>query len=965
MSFFERAKHGSTVNARRINLIVSLLVFVTVGVFWYGQDYYYQKNLLAQNKSELHNRLNTIGASLTSAINRRQALITGLATFIKLYAADNAFDQKLGVYAAGLMANDPVIRAIQYFPIYGSVFVYPSSNNVDYLGHTLNSMDERPLIQLDIQRAIESHRVTISSPFQLHEGGQGVETHLAVYRGEELMGIVTLVLNLEPLLEIPGLIPPPADIKMALSDANGRVFFGSADVFASDPVSFHVPLPEEGWTLAAIPQDGWQAESPLKRPYFWLSGLLVAVLLSGLTFIVTSRQYSLEQTVQTQHRQLGESEGQLRLAIEAANIGFFDLDLVTNRIIISPELKKQLGYQPDEVADEVQTWTDFLHPDDRQRAIDYQNDTIQNLHQRYESVFRLRHADGSYRWILSRGTLQLDSEGKPIHLLGYHIDITAQKMAEEAILASERRFRSLAECSHDFIVLYDREGRHVYANPSALKEAGLSEADLIGKTLHEVGYTDEIYAHWDEHIREVFNTGRPLQKTLKGRAPNSVRYFDWLLSPVMDEHGEVELVLGISREVTALKQAEAALRENENRLRFAMEGANDGLWDVQMKTGIIYISPRGCEMMGISLEESHEIVRNWHNYVHLDDIPIMTSRLQAHFAGDTPHCEFELRLRTKSGGWLWVLLRGKLVERDSNGQPVRMTGTFSDITARKQADAQIQETQVELRKLLNEADLSRRALLSDIEDQRSAEEQIRRLNAELEQRVRDRTSQLEAANQELEAFAYSVSHDLRAPLRGIDGWSLAILEDYSHRLDDQGRQYLQRVRAETQRMGQLIDDLLRLSRLTRTEMQYGAVDLSALARSIQTRLCEGDPERQFEFIIQPGLTVFGDAHLLEIVLTNLLSNAIKFTGSRPVARIEFGRIRIDGKPVYFVRDNGVGFDMAYARNLFGPFQRMHKQSEFPGTGIGLATVQRVIHRHGGRVWAEAVKDQGATFFFTL
>jgi PAS domain S-box-containing protein len=224
---------------------------------------------------------------------------------------------------------------------------------------------------------------------------------------------------------------------------------------------------------------------------------------------------------------------------------------------------------------------------------------------------------------------------------------------------------------------------------------------------------------------------------------------------------------------------------------------------------------------------------------------------------------------------------------------------------------------------------------------------------------------LRRANEELEAFSYSVSHDLRAPLRGIDGWSQALLEDYGDKLDEHGKDFIKRVRSETQHMGELIDALLQLSRITRAEMNTQKVDLSAIARSIAARLQENEPQRQVEFIIQKGLSVKGDAHLLDIALTNLLDNAFKFTGKLPIAKIEFGQNKIDKQRVFFVRDNGAGFDMAFAKKLFGAFQRMHTASEFPGTGIGLTTVQRIIHRHGGQVWAESVVNEGTTFFFTL
>lgn len=235
----------------------------------------------------------------------------------------------------------------------------------------------------------------------------------------------------------------------------------------------------------------------------------------------------------------------------------------------------------------------------------------------------------------------------------------------------------------------------------------------------------------------------------------------------------------------------------------------------------------------------------------------------------------------------------------------------------------------------------------------------------LAQRVEERTAQLQAANRELETFAYSVSHDLRAPLRGIDGWSLALVEDYSSQLDANARQYLDRVRSETQRMGRLIDDILRLSRVSRVDMQPSPIDLSVLARVIAQRLQDAHPDRQLDFHIQPDLRAWGDGQLLEIALSNLLDNAVKFTGPRPIAHIEFGQTQLDGKTVYYVRDNGVGFDMAYAKKLFGAFQRMHRPAEFPGTGVGLATVQRIIHRHGGTIWADTARDQGATFYFTL
>ncbi len=259
--------------------------------------------------------------------------------------------------------------------------------------------------------------------------------------------------------------------------------------------------------------------------------------------------------------------------------------------------------------------------------------------------------------------------------------------------------------------------------------------------------------------------------------------------------------------------------------------------------------------------------------------------------------------------------------------------------------------------LAKKSELLRRQTRLLVESEQAALE-LAETRAEL---VRD----LEHKNRELESFSYAVSHDLRAPLRRIDSFSRAILESQAEKLDEPGRRYLERVREASQQMSQLIDDVLYLSRVTRADLREQDVDLSALANLILARLQETEPARKVETKIRPGVVVTGDGQLLRIALENLLENAWKFTSKLAESRIEFGVTQASGEPTYFVRDNGAGFDMTYADRLFGPFQRLHAQGEFPGSGIGLATVQRIIHRHGGRVWAEGLIGQGATFQFTL
>ena len=295
----------------------------------------------------------------------------------------------------------------------------------------------------------------------------------------------------------------------------------------------------------------------------------------------------------------------------------------------------------------------------------------------------------------------------------------------------------------------------------------------------------------------------------------------------------------------------------------------------------------------------------------------------------------ELRQRTLQSRWLWTVVGSTIIV---------LAGTVWFLMRLRRSHAELHAVNAM---------------------RQHAEAEVRALNLTLEQQVRDRTSQLEAANRDLESFSYSVSHDLRQPLRGLNGFSRVLLDDYSDSLDSSGRDYLRRIQAASSHMSHLIDGMLNLSQVSRVGLDRVPVDLSALASSVADDLKNTDPARQANVTIAPNLSATGDPRLLLVLLQNLLHNAWKFTSTRSTAHIECGQMLQNGTPIYFVRDDGVGFDMTYAHKLFGAFQRLHTSREFPGTGIGLATVQRIVHRHGGRVWAESQLEQGTTFYFTL
>lgn len=398
-------------------------------------------------------------------------------------------------------------------------------------------------------------------------------------------------------------------------------------------------------------------------------------------------------------------------------------------------------------------------------------------------------------------------------------------------------------------------------------------------------------------------------------------------SPLFDDQGHVRGSLGVFVDLTELKKAEAALRESGERLRLALSAGRMGTWTADLRgKREVQISPELEKILGLNPGEFTGRAKEILGFVQAPDrVAVRTAIGEAlRSEGD---CEIEFRFVPRGGKPGWLFARGRAYG-GAPGHPTRIAGVAMDITARRLAD-----------------------------------EEILRLNAELERRVGERTAQLEAINKELEAFSYSVSHDLRAPLRSIRGFSEVLLERYSEQLDARGQEFLRRACESSQHMDRLIEDLLKLSRVSRAELQQQLVDLSALAANITEELVQTHDNRP-AVSISPRLKARGDERFLRIVLENLLRNAWKFSSKKPQPSVEFGFVA-EPQPAFFVRDNGAGFDMAYASRLFGVFQRLHSASDFPGTGVGLATVQRIINRHGGRVWAEATPGQGATFYFTL
>lgn len=499
-----------------------------------------------------------------------------------------------------------------------------------------------------------------------------------------------------------------------------------------------------------------------------------------------------------------------------------------------------------------------------------------------------------------------------------------RRQIEEEVSASEARFRGLIESAPDAIVIINEAGRIILVNAQTEKWFGYTRDELLGQQV-ELLVPERFRMHHQDYRQDYMNNPvvRPMGIGLDlygMRKDGSAFPVEINLSPL--KIGRELFVISIIRDITVRKQAEQAQREAQAKYQDLVNNLRIGVYR-QMPTA------NGC-----FLEVNPAIVAMFEAE--------SAAQLQAHPVND---------LCRDQGCWqafIDKIMQQGFVDNEEI-QLVTLLGRefYAAVSAAMKKDSA--------------GNLYFDGIIEDISERKEAEYHIQQLNTAL----RDRAMVLESLNHELEAFSYSVSHDLRAPLRAVDGFSRILLDEYADRLDDTGRDRLKRVRAAAQRMATLIDDLLKLSRITRAELKRENIDLSALAGEVIDELRKQEPDRIVQCTIQPDMIAWGDARLLRIVLDNLLGNAWKFTGKRPKAQIEFGMHRQNGEAVYFVRDNGAGFDMAYAEKLFGAFQRLHDTNEFSGTGIGLATAQRIIHKHGGRIWAEGEVEQGATFYFTL
>lgn len=696
---------------------------------------------------------------------------------------------------------------------------------------------------------------------------------------------------------------------------------------------------------------------------------------------------------------LRESQARLNLALSSAKMGIWDWEIESDKIIWSERVYEIFDIKKEDFSTNFDGYLNLLHPADRQHVQKSITECLDGTKPDYHIEHRLIAKNGFIRWIEADGRAYTNEAGIPIRMAGTVTNITDRKQSEQAIWRANNELKRYAKALERRSGLLQLGAEVARAATAILDSRELSQqvVDLVQKQfdLYYAGlFLVEDDPHWAILRAATGDAGAQMLANGHRLEVGNSSMVGWAIS-----HCDARIALDVGEEAVRFNNPLLPETRSELALPLASQGEVLGALTIQSHKQAAFsqediatfetmadllanaiLNARLYDQVQRELDERKRIEEKIRQMnVELEArVQRRTAALKASeekFRALSENNPLQITRYDRNGRYLYVNHLGNLEKLKPNqviGKTLR--DVFGNHPSIDFAEACIRQVFDSGEPLKTEYDLMDFVAYWSLAPEFGPKGKVVSVIAttldiserkKMEEALTQRSAELQAANRELEAFSYSVSHDLRAPLRAIDGFTRILMEDFADQLPSEAGGFLNRTRQAAKDMGQLIDDLLRLSRITRAELHNQSVDIRALAAEIQSQLCLREPERSVNFEIAKNLKARGDTRLIRVALENLLNNAWKFTAKQNNALISIGKTTLDGEKTFYIRDNGVGFNMRYADKLFGAFQRLHSSDEFPGTGIGLAIVQRIIHRHGGQIWAESTPGEGATFYFTL